>query len=90
MISDYEGEVQVNIKANFEPPKSTSKKKREELLGTGYAKKSDVDNIAKIVLDSLNNIAYKDDKQVTKLKVTKSYAATDYIEVEIKYRGIAE
>ena len=90
LIPDYGGEVQVNIKANFEPPKSTSKKKYALLLGKGCQKKPDTDNIAKIILDSLNKIAYKDDSQVTRLKVTKAYANTDYIEVEIKYRGIAE
>lgn len=90
LIPDYEGEVQVNIKANFEPPKSMSNKKRSAILETGCTKKPDTDNLAKIILDSLNKIAYKDDSQVTKLKVTKAYANTDYIEVEIKYRGIAE
>lgn len=90
LMPDYEGEVQISIKANFEPNKSASKRKRELLLGTGCMKKPDADNIAKIILDSLNKVAYKDDNQVTKLKVTKAYANTDSIEVEIKYRGINE
>ncbi len=37
-------------------------------------KKPDSDNIAKIILDSLNNIAYDDDKQVVDLEVQKWYS----------------
>ena len=33
----------------------------------------DVDNIAKIVLDSLNGVAFYDDKQITELRVFKHY-----------------
>jgi Holliday junction resolvase RusA-like endonuclease len=36
--------------------------------------KPDTDNIAKSILDSLNNIAYLDDKQVVKLEVEKYYS----------------
>jgi len=35
--------------------------------------KPDTDNIAKSILDSLNGIAYKDDKQVVMLTVEKRY-----------------
>ena len=34
-------------------------------------KKPDSDNIAKVVLDALNGVAYIDDKDVVKLTVTK-------------------
>lgn len=36
--------------------------------------KPDVDNIAKIILDALNGIAYKDDNQIIELYIKKSYA----------------
>ena len=36
-------------------------------------KKPDCDNVAKIVLDSLNKIAYDDDKQVGELTVLKRW-----------------
>ena len=36
-------------------------------------KTPDTDNIAKVVLDSLNGIAYKDDKQIVKLIVLKKW-----------------
>ena len=78
--------LHVSITAFFEPPKSTSKKRREIMLA-GYekpCKKPDIDNIAKVILDSLNDIAYHDDTQVVSLCVAKKYAETPRVEVEIQ------
>lgn len=44
-------------------------------------KKPDCDNIAKIVLDALNGIAYYDDSQVVSLVVRKHYAETTHVKV---------
>ena len=41
-------------------------------------KKPDADNIAKVVLDSLNNFVIRDDNQVSKILVEKKY--TDDVE----------
>lgn len=46
--------------------------------------KPDTDNIAKSILDSLNKIAYLDDKQVVKLEVEKYYAANANVAVMIE------
>lgn len=46
--------------------------------------KPDTDNIAKSILDSLNGIAYLDDKQVIRLTVEKWYAEVPSVSVEIK------
>lgn len=72
------------IIAIFEPPKSSSKKKKEELLYGEYTKKPDADNIAKIILDSLNGLAYKDDNQVSELLVLKQYGDENEIRVELE------
>lgn len=73
------------IIAVFEPAKSLSKKKKEELLyQVNYTKKPDVDNIAKIILDSLNGLAYKDDSQVSALMVLKDYGTENKIIVELE------
>ena len=48
--------------------------------GTGRVIKStrpDLDNLAKSVLDSLNNLAYKDDGQVQHLTIEKLHAGPD-------------
>lgn len=73
------------ITAIFEPAASLSKKKKEELLfKVDYTKKPDVDNIAKIVLDSLNGLAYKDDSQVAELLVLKDYGTENKVIVELE------
>lgn len=73
------------IVAVFEPPKSASKKKKEELLfKIDYTKKPDADNIAKAILDSLNGLAYKDDSQVSALLVLKDYGEENKILVELE------
>lgn len=81
-------EIHIDIEAIFEPPKSTSKKEKIRLLnGAGYMHKSDIDNIAKIVLDGLNKVAWNDDAQVTKMKISKNYGISSYIKVKIMYLG---
>ena len=49
-----------------------------------HTKKIDCDNLAKIILDSLNGIAYEDDKQVVRLYVEKIYGEHPRVEVELK------
>ena len=73
------------ITAIFEPPKSISKKKMEELLlSEVYTKKPDSDNIAKIILDSLNGLVYKDDAQVCILLALKKYGTENKVIVELE------
>ncbi len=73
---NLKGQIKVDIKVYFDIPKSTSKRKRAEMLSNIIrpVKIPDCDNIAKIILDSLNGIAYKDDKQVVFLTVEKFYS----------------
>ena len=57
-------------------PQSWSKKKREAALQNHVAPTSrngDLDNIAKSILDALNECVYHDDAQVTTLLITKRY-----------------
>lgn len=78
--------LRVTIKAYFEIPKSTSKKRKKQMMDNEILPmvKPDTDNIAKGVLDSLNGIAYKDDKQVVELIVNKYYNNTPYVSVMIE------
>lgn len=69
----FSGPVCAKIVGFFKIPKNISKKKRELMIGTPYIHKCDADNLAKIILDSLNGFAYKDDSCVTSLKVIKIY-----------------
>ena len=73
------------ITAIFKPADSLSKKKKEELISSvDYTHKPDADNVAKIILDSLNGLAYKDDSQVTALLVFKDYGEENKIIVELE------
>ena len=67
--------VAVRIEAVYGIPKSYSKKKRERALSGELAptKKPDADNIAKVVCDALNGVAYVDDTQVVDLRVFKRF-----------------
>lgn len=73
-----EGSVKAEICSIYEPPKSVSKKVREKMLSgeIPYIKKPDADNIAKSILDGLNEIAFKDDSMVDELIVKKMYGKT--------------
>ena len=82
---EYQGIVKVFIKAYFKPNKSISRKQYNYLIGTEYLKKPDSDNIAKIICDSLNGLAYKDDSQVAYLEIEKYYAEEERVEVIIEY-----
>lgn len=81
----YTGLVKMSIKAYFKPNKSISKKQYDLLIGKYYLKKCDADNIAKIICDSLNGVAYKDDSQVAYLEIEKYYAEEERVEVIIEY-----
>lgn len=59
--------VSVNIATSRAMPKSRPKKVASE----PDIYKPDADNIAKLVLDALNGVAWADDTQVTDLTVTK-------------------
>lgn len=85
--TDSKAEISVHITCFFAPPKSVSKKKKQMMLDhqINVTKKPDCDNIAKIVLDSLNGIAYHDDSQVVNLHVNKRYTELPYVHVEIYY-----
>ena len=81
-----EGRVSVEIIANFEIPKSTKKQDRALMLENKIhpTKKPDIDNIVKIILDAMNEIAFKDDTQITKLSVEKKYAETEKVYVKME------
>lgn len=81
-----EGYLKVDIIAVFQPPKSTSKKNYDKMLKGEIlpAKKPDIDNIAKVVLDALSQLAYKDDNQVVSLNMQKIYGVREKLIVTIE------
>jgi len=77
--------LQVEIRAFFAIPTSASKKKKEAMLSGQIRpdKKPDLDNIAKVILDSANGLIYADDKQVVNLICDKYYSDRPRVEFEV-------
>lgn len=63
-----EGPVILYIQASKPLPKSLPKR----IFSIFFTVKPDADNIAKLVMDALNKVAYKDDSQVVELTVVKA------------------
>ena len=80
-----EEELTIEIKAYFTIPKNTSKIKTQKMINGEIrpTKKPDIDNIAKVILDALNGVAYKDDTQIVELIIKKYYSDKPRIEFDI-------
>lgn len=79
-------QLDVRIIAFYEIPKSTSKKKTK-MMENGMirpTKTPDFDNIGKIVCDSLNKIAYRDDSQIVDAQVRKFYSRNPRVVITIQ------
>ena len=84
-INFYDKPIKMKIEAIFEPAKSISKKKRNELMMIqAVTKKPDFDNIGKIVADALNKIAYNDDSQICKFEIIKRYGEQEKLIIEVE------
>ena len=77
--------IAITINAFFGIPKSTSKINRDNMLADVVKPtiRPDADNILKIICDSLNGVAYEDDKQIVSSSVIKMYAQHPCVHVEI-------
>ena len=76
--------LHVIIVAYMTPPASASQKEKQRLLDSRMpVKKPDADNIAKVVMDALNGVAYKDDSCITDLIIHKRYAEYQGLKVVV-------
>lgn len=85
-FKELEGRIKVSIIAYFAIPKSIKKSDIDEMLENNISptKKPDIDNIVKIVLDSMNRFAFKDDTQITKLEIEKKYGLEEKVYIKIE------
>lgn len=76
----------MTVNAYYAIPKSASKAKKQAMLNGKIkpTKKPDVDNVLKVIADSLNQIAYRDDAQIVRAIINKRYALTPCVCVEIE------
>jgi Holliday junction resolvase RusA-like endonuclease len=57
-------------------------------LGLVYNQKGDVDNLGKSILDGLNGVMYKDDKQIVDLQIRRQYSDEAGFKLEIARAGL--
>ena len=70
-----DGPVRLILRAVFAPPPSWPAKRRDAAL-SGQVRPTvypDLDNAAKLVADALNGVAYRDDRQITEMRLAKAY-----------------
>lgn len=70
----------------FKPAKEV-KKLQDQEYDIACMNNKDVDNLSKIILDSLNKISYADDRNIISLNAVKKYSNNDeeYVTCEIGY-----
>lgn len=78
--------LDMRIIAYYSIPKSASKKKKEQMINgiLRPAKKPDMDNVVKVIADSLNAIAYRDDTQIVDCQVRKFYSEQPRVVIQIR------
>ena len=81
----YDGQLRAEVEVFIQVPKSDSKlKKQAKIIGEIRPTiKPDCDNLAKSILDSLNGLAYQDDRQIIELSVIKFYAEQPEVRVKL-------
>ena len=77
--------VTMAVRAYFPIPKSASARLRERMTQENFPflHKSDADNILKLCADSLNGLAYEDDRLIYFAKVEKYYSPRPRLEIDI-------
>ena len=81
-----EGPLEAEIIGTFPVPTSVSNKQKNLMLEgkVQHTKKPDCDNMAKIVLDALNEVAFHDDSQIVDLHIKKQYGESPNVQITIK------
>lgn len=84
--AQLDGNLSMTVWAFFQIPKSSSKRKAEDMRAGRIrpTKRPDADNVGKIVADALNGIAYGDDACIVDMTIRKYYADKPHVVVEIE------
>lgn len=84
-VDPLEGYLKIEMYFFMPILESTSKKRKKLMVERKILpdKKPDLDNMMKSIADSLNGIAYKDDKQILEAHIYKFYAEEPRAEVII-------
>lgn len=79
----YDCAVGLDVIVHFCMPKSWSGKRREMCWHKPMPGRPDFDNLAKIVTDALNTVAYTDDALIARFSFQKIWDTEDFTEVVI-------
>jgi len=81
-----DAQLDLRVKAYYQIPKSASRNKRAAMLSHQIrpTKKPDADNLIKVIADSLNGLAYRDDAQICDAMIRKFYSDQPRIEIVIQ------
>lgn len=88
----FEEAVSMTVTAEMGIPESWSGKK-QRMAESGEikpAKKPDIDNLLKAILDSCNSIIYADDAQVCEIIARKLYSRTPRLVIEVRQIEFAQ
>jgi Holliday junction resolvase RusA-like endonuclease len=80
----FDGPLEITVTATFPIPSSWSRKKREAALSgmLPHTSAPDCDNLLK-VCDALNQIIWRDDKQIVRATITKRYGEIPSLRIEV-------
>lgn len=78
----FETNIYAKLDFFIQIPKSWSKKKKSSKQGQFCDNNADIDNYCKAILDSLNEVYYKDDRQIVMLKARMYWSETPRIDCE--------
>lgn len=75
--------IEMTVKCYFPIPKSVSKKKRAEMIGSHHMKKPDLDNCIKSAMDGCQGCAFPEDARVYRIYAEKLYDENPRMEIVI-------
>lgn len=78
--------LDIQITAYYPIPQSTSKKRRKAMLEHRIRPvvKPDLDNIAKLIYDALNGVAWHDDNAIVDTQIRKFYSENPRVDIFIQ------
>lgn len=81
--------LDLRVQAYYSIPASASLKKKTKMMSQELrpTKKPDADNVIKVVADSLNKVAYRDDAQIVDAQIRKFYGIIPKLVVTIRDIG---
>lgn len=82
-----EGPLEVDVTFYMPIPKSESKKRKALMLTNEFKhqKQKDLDNLLKYLFDVLNEVVFKDDKQVWSIQAKKLYSDDPRTEIILRW-----